>query len=153
MPIHPNAKTLVACMTCGTEKHFELTFEQLSDLIRNGQLKLFCPSCRTFASWYGLEPDRRAGTERRDSRHARIEMPIRVRCESPGLNFTEVTITKTASRHGASFTSTHELMEGMMLFVVVPYSKEDLAQLEMGARVVRVSPRGGEYEIGVEFLT
>ena len=75
-PIRPSAGTLLARMTCGAEKRFELTPEQLSDLARNGQLKFSCPNCGTVTSWYGLELDRRTGHERRDSRHARIGMPI-----------------------------------------------------------------------------
>ena len=38
-PIRPSAGTLLACMTCGAEKRFELTPEQLSDLARNENMK------------------------------------------------------------------------------------------------------------------
>ncbi len=143
---------LLGCATCGAEQSWELSFEQLNELVRNGQLRLLCPACRTMTTWYGLQPDRRAGSERRTSRHARIKLPIRVRCTCQESNFTEVTTTITASRQGASFISSHELHEGMTVDVIIPYSEGDPQALEMRARVVRVEPKGRVYEIGVQIL-
>jgi len=80
-------------------------------------------------------------------------LPIRVRCDLPALQFTEVTRTLTASRNGASFTTTHALSEGMMVYVVMPYSEEDPALFEKQARVVRVEKKESGFEVGIEFLS
>jgi len=80
-------------------------------------------------------------------------LPIRVRCNLPALQFTEVTRTLTASRNGASFTAHHALSEGMTVYVLMPYSQEDSAPLEKRARVVRVEKKPSGLEVGIEFLS
>jgi hypothetical protein len=146
-------ETLLACIACGTQQPFELNPTQMIELVRNGQLRLPCPACGTVTSWYGLEPDRRTGTNRRSSRHSRLQLRIRVRCSSPELVSTEVATTTSASLHGASFISSRRLTEGMVVHVILPYSEGDTESLERRARVVRVEPGNGVNEIAVQFLT
>ena len=102
--------------------------------------------------WAGVQQDRRSGVERRTARHIQLSLPIRIRCDSPGLQFVEVTRTLTASRDGASFISKHPLREGMTLSVAVPYSEGDSMLWEKRARVVRAQSKDGDNEVGIEFL-
>jgi len=149
---HATHATLLACMTCQTQQSLELSPENSTELVRDGLLRLACPSCRTVTFWHGLQADRRSGSDRRASHHARIQLPIRVRCSLAGSELTELATTITASRHGASFISTHGLCEGTRVQVLMPYSEGDPVQLEMPAKVVRVEPKGGVAEIGIQFL-
>lgn len=139
-------------MSCGTERHLELDVVQKNELVQNGQLRLLCAGCGTVTAWHGLQLDRRAGEDRRASRHARIKLAMRVRCNTEDLKFTEVASTITASRYGASFASSHNLLEGMLVYVILPYSEGDSESLEKQARVVRVESKGAVRKVGIQIL-
>lgn len=142
---------VLSCITCGVQQPFALEPGQTDELIRNGELRLYCPNCRALTSWYGGQPDRRSGRDRRTSRHTRIQLPIQVRCTAPGHTFTEVTQTLTASRQGASFMSRHLMRENMVVYVTVPYREGESDVFEMRARVAWVEAREDGLEVGVEF--
>ena len=110
---------MLACMISGDEQRFDLHHVQLKELHMREQLRLFCRACQQVTSWTGVQPDRRSSPQ------PRIELPLRVRCELPGFNFTEVTRTLTASRKRASFVSRHALRQGQTIYVVMPYSERD----------------------------
>ena len=149
----PSDGVLLACVTCGNQEAFGLNVVDIGQLQRHGQLRLYCDACRGFTTWAGVRKDRRSGTDRRTSRRTLMMLPIRVRCDLPASQFTEVTRTLTASRNGASFITHHALSEGMMLYVVMPYSEEDSALLEKRARVERVEKKESGFEVGIEFLS
>jgi hypothetical protein len=152
-PSQPSDGVLLSCVTCGNQETFGLNVVDIGQLQRQGQLRLYCDACRGFTTWIGVQKERRSGTDRRTSRRTLMMLPIRVRCELPALQFAEVTRTLTASRNGASFITHHALSEGMMLYVVMPYSEEDPALLEEQARVERVEKKESGFEVGIEFLS
>jgi hypothetical protein len=148
----PSDGTLLSCMICGGQQRFDLTVGQMDELVRRQELRLFCRTCGDVTTWSGYEADRRNGEDRRAIPHAKIELPIRVRCDEPGLESTEFTRTLTASRQGASFTSHHPLREGMIVYVVFPYGGADSTLLEVRARVVRAEKKGESYDVGIRFV-
>ncbi len=149
----PSGSTVLACMTCETQQGVDLNPGQLAELFNKQQVRLYCPACQTSTTWYAVQPDRRSGQERRTTRHAHIDLPIRVRCDQPDMKFIEFTRTLTASRQGASFTSIHPLREGMVVLVIVPFREGDSTILELQARVVRAEQKGNGCQVGVEFLS
>jgi hypothetical protein len=152
-PSQESDGVLLSCVVCGNHETFGLNAVDIGELQRQGQLRLYCDACRGFTTWVGVQKERRSETDRRTSRRTLMMLPIRVRCDLPALRFTEVTRTLTASRTGASFITHRALSEGMMVYVVMPYSKEDPALLERHARVVRVEKKESGFEVGIEFLS
>ncbi|OFV81905.1 MAG: hypothetical protein A3D93_01480 [Acidobacteria bacterium RIFCSPHIGHO2_12_FULL_67_30] len=146
----PAGGQLLACMNCGEQRTLPLDRSQLNELMSRQEVRLFCPDCHSLTSWSGVEPDRRNGTPRRAARRVRMELPIRVRCQSPQLSFNEVTHTLNASRDGACLVVHQPLREGMEVFLLMPYHEGETLP-EMRAKVVRVDKYGDVWEVGVEF--
>ena len=147
----PASGQLLSCMNCGEQRTFPLDRTQLNELMSRQEVRLFCAHCQSLTTWGGTEPDRRAGVPRRAARRVRMELPIRVRSQSPQLSFSEVTQTLNASRDGACFPVHQPLREGMEVFLLMPYHEGETLP-EMRARVVRVEKNGELWEVGVEFL-
>lgn len=147
----PAGEQLLACMNCGDQRALQLDRAQLSDLLGRQQVRLFCANCQTLTTWAGVEPDRRSRTPRRAGRRVRMQLPIRVRSNSPQLSFVEVTRTLNASRDGACIVLHQPVREGMELQVLMPYSEgENLP--ETRAKVIRAEKFGDAWEVGVEFI-
>ncbi len=150
---HAPAGIKLRCVVCGTEQLFQPNAAQLRELSRTLELRHPCPTCHDVSVWSGIIPDRRSGRDRRTFPHMRIDLPIRVRCEQPGLKFTEITRTWTAAQGGLSFTTRQPLRQGMEIGIAAPYRAEaGFDQSERRARVLRAEPKGDHYEIGVEFI-
>ena len=145
--------TMLACMICGDQQKSDLSTAKLGELYQRQELRLFCCVCQQVTPWNAAQVDRRSGQDRRGSPQPRIALPIRVRCDLPGLDFVEVTHTLTASRKGASFVSRHALREGVVLYVLVPYSEGDPDVFEKQARVVWAEKKDEGYEVGILFLS
>ena len=146
----PAGSQLLACMNCGEQRPFPLDRNQLNELTSRQQVRLFCPDCHSLTTWSGVEPDRRSGQPRRTARRVRMELPLRVRSQSPQLSFNEITHTVNASRDGACFLVHHPLREGMEVFLLMPYHEGETLP-ETRAKVVRVDKYGDVWEVGVEF--
>ena len=152
-PATPSASEnqLLACMSCGEQRNLVLDVRELSELLSHHEIRQYCSNCQTLTSWYGVEPDRRSGQQRRTSRHVRMELPIRVRSNAANLAFTEVTHTLNVSREGACFATHQPLREGMDVMVLVPY-KEGEQLPETRGRVVRVEQKSDNWEVSVQFV-
>ncbi len=141
------------CTDCGTEQLFRPNAEQLRELSRTLELHHPCSTCGDVTVWSGIIPERRSGQDRRASPHVQLGLPIRVRCDQPGLKFREVTHTWTAAQGGLSFRTRHPLRMGMEIEIAAPYREEaGLEQSERRARVTRAELKGEHYEVGVQFL-
>ena len=147
----PTGSQLLACMSCSEQRTFQLDRSQLNDLMSRQEVRLFCAHCQTLTTWAGAELDRRSGQPRRAARRVHMELPIRVRCQSPQLSCNEVTHTLNASRDGACLVVHQPLREGMEVFLLMPYHEGETLP-EMRARVVRVEKSGEVWEVGVEYV-
>lgn len=142
---------LLACSACDEQRKIILNQAMFDELGREGQIRIFCSVCGTGTLWNGVQTDRRSGFDRRSVPHARLELPIYVRCEHPPQQFAEVNTTLTASCKGASFFTRHALRQGMTISVVLPFKEGDPNPIESTARVAWLKQKGDGWEVGVEF--
>lgn len=147
-----NFSVTLLCLACDDRRSIVLDREMFEALSRVGCVSVFCSICGTSTLWAGVQHDRRSGFDRRIIPHAHLEIPILVRCEHPAVQFTEVTITLTASCKGASFRTHHELRVGMNLSVILPFKTEDLNPIESKARVAWLNSKNDGWEVGIELL-
>lgn len=142
---------VLACMNCGEQRSFQLDSRQLHELLSQQQVRLVCAHCQMPTTWTGVEPDRRSSPPRRAAQRVRMELPVRVRSDSPQLSFVEVTRTLNASREGACFLLHQPVREGMEVQVLMPYQEGDNLP-ETRAKVVRAEKFGDVWQVGVEFI-
>jgi len=144
--------TALACMSCGDQRKHALNRVQLNELRLRGELRLYCSVCGTGTSWNSVQVERRSGRDRRASPQPRLVLPVRIRCNHGGLEFTQVTTTLTASRKGASFVTHHPLPPGTPISVILPYDQADPSPLESPARVAWSERHDDAWEVGIELL-
>ena len=141
---------ILLCTECDDTKEITLDRNLVEILGRQGNIRIFCGICERGTSWRGVQADRRSGFDRRNSPHARLALPIIIRCDHPELQFLESTRPETASKKGASFFTRQPLHEGMSLSVELPFKQDARSTNEFPARVVWVRRKDGGWLAGVE---
>ncbi|MBI3934832.1 MAG: PilZ domain-containing protein [Acidobacteria bacterium] len=102
-----------------------------------------------------LQMERRMGTERRHrsrraQRRVALQVPVRVRLNSPASQFEEVTRTVNVCRNGIYIQSERPYARGSPIYVAMNYSpKEPTITAEQKATVVRVDPLAGTAARGI----
>lgn len=144
---------ILACVSCGERRHFTLDNFQQAELFQRHETRIFCPHCQEVTTWYALDADRRGRPDRRDSRHIKLDLPVRLRCQERDCTFVEVTHTLNAARDGCLLYTQKPLRAGMYVYLIMPYhAGADDALPETRAEVMRVEEYSGGKAVAVRFL-
>ncbi len=153
------------CRTCTTETLHVLAVGQMVDASKIHEVQLYCAKCRDSTLWSSQAPERReldsqtaegktekrSGKERRKQRRVLMKLPVRVRCEAPGQEFSVVSKTMDISKGGALFMSEQLMPVGLAIKLLMPYDPgADLP--ESNAKVVRCTEKDGSYEVAVQIV-
>ena len=151
------------CMTCKYESFHVIAVGKMMDTSQIHEVQLYCKKCRDATLWssQALErreldskpkegkPEKRDGRERRKQRRVQMKLPIRIRSEAPGQDFTVVSETVDISKGGAQFKCEQLMPVGLSVKILMPYDPGgDLP--ESNAKVVRCIEREGTYEVALQ---
>ncbi len=155
----------LSCMTCKEELVSMVALGPWADTSAQHDMPLYCLRCGDATLWSSAEADRRAaeaeaggktaeelrsGDDRRNIRRVRMKLPIRVRSEAPGQDFTVVGETINISRTGVLFQCQRLMPVGLHVLILMPYDPgENLP--ESKSRVVRCDQKESDYFVALHF--
>ena len=153
------------CLTCRTETIHAIAVGQMMDASKTHEVQLYCAKCKDATLWSSQTPERRdlesqavegqteqrSGRERRKQRRVQMKLPVRVRSEAPGQEFSVVSKTMDISKGGALFMSKQLMPVGLGVKLLMPYDPgADLPETD--AKVVRCIVRDDGYEVALQII-